>query len=289
VRRAFVVAAILCLAGCGGSTAAATVHSSPSPALGGHIAVGGVPRTYVAFKPPYLSAAQAAPLVIALHGYTVDAGWMESTTRYDELAKTAGFVVVYPQGIGNSWNAGACCGQNNYDDVAFMRALITHLMSSANIDPKRVFVAGMSNGGMMAQRLACELSDRITAVASVSGSLMTDSCHPSRAISVMEMHGTADSIVPYNGGPKGGLGKIPPTLSVMKQWAGLDGCAPTPVMTQSGIMTTSQWTGCRDGSSVVLDAIVGENHTWFNAQSMQGEPEATQVTWDFFSHAPPLL
>jgi polyhydroxybutyrate depolymerase len=283
------VAATLSLAGCGGSTAAATTLASPSPTQIGHVTVGGQSRSYVVYRPLSLARKQTVPLVIALHGYMVDSTWMETTTHYDDLAKTAGFVVLYPQGNSNSWNAGTCCAQNHDDDVGFIRAVIDRLMSIGGIDRARIFVTGMSNGGAMAQRLACELSDRITAVASVSGSLLIDACNPSRAISVMEMHGTLDSLVPFEGGSTRGLGSFPPTMSIMKRWAALDGCAAAPTVTQSGLASLSTWTGCRDGSSVVLDAIAGADHSWFAPENMPGQPDATHVTWDFFSHSPPLL
>jgi polyhydroxybutyrate depolymerase len=275
-------------AACGGSAAPAPSRSSPSPVQRGSITVGGLERTYVLFQPLSLDPKQMVPLVIALHGYTVSATWMEETTHFDALAERAGFVVVYPQGTGNSWNAGTCCGNNNNDDVGFIKALIDKVVRTAHIDPKRVYATGMSNGGFMAQRLACELSAQITAVASVSGSLVTASCAPSRAISVLEIHGTEDQTVPYQGGSIAGIGALPPTMSLMKRWASLDGCATTPALSQSGITTTYTWSPCRDGSSVVLDAVAGGGHSWFGPEAMPGSPDATQVAWTFFSQSPPL-
>lgn len=282
------VVGLVGFAACGGPTAPAPSRSSPSPVQRGSITVAGLERTYVLFQPLSLDPKQVVPLVIALHGYTVSATWMEETTHFDALAEKAGFVVVYPQGTGNSWNAGTCCGNNNNDDVGFFKALIDKLVRTANIDPKRIYATGMSNGGFMAQRLGCELSAQITAVASVSGSLVTASCAPSRAISVLEIHGTEDQTVPYQGGSIAGIGALPPTMSLMKRWASLDGCAATPALSQSGITTTYTWTPCRDGSSVVLDAVAGGGHSWFGPDAMPGSPDATQVAWTFFSQSPPL-
>ncbi|HEV2035134.1 MAG TPA: PHB depolymerase family esterase [Candidatus Dormibacteraeota bacterium] len=276
------------IAACSQSTPALPSRSSRSPAQTGSITFAGGARTYVLFQPLSLDPKQLAPLVIALHGYTVDKTWMEGTTHFDTLAEKAGFEVVYPQGTGNSWNAGSCCGNNKNDDVGFIKALIDKLVRTAHIDPKRVYATGMSNGGFMAQRLACELSAQITAVASVSGSLVTESCNPSRAISVLEIHGTEDQTVPFQGGPIAGIGALPPTISLMKRWASLDGCAAAPAVTQSGITTRYVWTPCRDGSSVVLDAIAGGGHSWFGPEAMPGSPDATQTVWDFFSKSPPL-
>lgn len=273
---------------CGGSVTNRAPSLSPSAIQNATLTVNGEMRSYTVFTPPSLDPKQLHPLVVALHGYTVDSTWMEPNTHFEEQAKQGGFIVVYPQGLNNSWNAGSCCGNNRTDDVAFMRDLIDRLIGDGHVDPKRVFVTGMSNGGAMAQRLACDLADRIAAVASVSGSLLIASCSPSRAISVMEMHGTADSLVPYKGGSTPGLGHFLPTMSIMQGWANLDGCATTPAVAQSGITTTYTWTGCRDGTGVVLEAIAGEDHTWFAPENMPGEPDATQVTWNFLSHAPSL-
>jgi polyhydroxybutyrate depolymerase len=240
------------------------------------------------YRPISLNANQPAPLVIAMHGYTVDAGWMETTSHFDDLAAKAGFVVVYPQGRSDAWNAGLCCGQDSEDDVTFIKDLVDKLVLLGYVDPKRVFATGMSNGALMAQRLACELADHITAVASVSGSLVTDPCTPSRAISVLEMHGLEDNLVPYEGGKVAGLTTFPPTMSNMQHWATLDGCAAGPAATKEGITTTYTWSSCRDGSTVILDAIAGAGHSWFSPVNQTGEPDASQVVWDFFSHAPPL-
>jgi polyhydroxybutyrate depolymerase len=221
-----------------------------------------------------------SPLVLALHGYTQDASRLEATTHFNDEAAQAGFVVAYPRGIGQSWNAGSCCGSaqsENIDDVKFIGQLIDRLVKGGQADPKRVFATGLSNGGMMVYRLACELSDRLAAVASVSGAMVTDACNPTRPISVLEIHGTQDAIVPFEGGPTV-LGPVPSTISTMKRWAGIDGCAADAQINQSGIVRTMTWTPCRDGTAVTLDAVNGLGHSWFSA-----EPNATKVVWEFFS------
>jgi len=133
--------------------------------------VDGLVRSYTLVRPLVPHPGQLVPLVVAIHGYTVDSTWMEKTTQFDELAKSARFIVVYPQGLNNSWNAGSCCGDNHNADVAFIRELLDRLVADDQVNPNRVLVTGMSNGGMMAHRLACDLSDRILAIASVSGAL----------------------------------------------------------------------------------------------------------------------
>jgi len=268
-------------------TLAAQTDSSTSHQLG-YMTVGGVQRAYVIVRPAAVDPAHPAPLVVALHGYTLNSAWMESNTGFDQEGSRAGFVVVYPQGIKNSWNAGACCGHNTGNDVVFIRDLIDRLVGYGGVDPRRVFVTGMSNGAAMAQRVACELADRVTAVASVSGSLLVDPCVPSRPISVLEIHGIDDSVIPFRGGFTSGLGEFPSTMSVMETWERVDGCADSPAVTRSGITTITTWGGCRGGAIVALDAITGGNHVWFGPKYARGEPDATQTTWDFFSRVPPL-
>src|SRR5205807_4068995 len=137
---------------------------------------------------------QALPLVIAMHGYTQGAVELEAMTQLDAAAAKEAFAVIYPQGIGSSWNAGSCCGvaqSQRIDDVEFMRQVIDKLVSEGDVDPKRVFATGFSNGGMMAHRLAGDLADKLAAVASVSGSLVTP-CRPSRPVSALEIHGIDD-------------------------------------------------------------------------------------------------
>jgi polyhydroxybutyrate depolymerase len=281
----------LCLAACGGSTLQAQSARSPltSPSLipsgMSSITVDGVLRTYIMFRPASLDPSQPAPLVLALHGWTSAAALLEARSHFDDLATTAGFEVVYPQGVNNAWNAGWCCGGAQTDDVAFIEALIDKLVAGGGVDRKRVFVTGMSNGAMMAQRLACEATGRFAAVASVAGALVIGACTPSRPISVLEMHGTADTAIAYEGG---GLANFMPTMSNLQRWASLNGCSSTAANAKSGITTTYTWSGCQGGSKVVLMAITGAGHNWFNAASdgLPGEPDASQTVWDFFTHAP---
>jgi polyhydroxybutyrate depolymerase len=280
---------ILGAVACGASVASPKPTATPSAVKQATLTIDGLKRTYLLFRPSTRGSLPPAPLLLALHGYFDDASGMELTTSLDDKAATGGFVVVYPEGIDQSWNAGTCCGDaqsRNIDDVSFIRQLIDRLVHDGYIDPKRVFVTGVSNGGMMAYRLGCELSDRIAAVASVSGALVMGACNPMRPISVLEMHGTEDSVVPFNGGVAVGTTPVPPMTSIMAAWASIDGCATGPTVTQSGITKTTEWTSCRGGAVVVLDAVIGAGHGWFGQVGVLGEPSATKVVWDFFSHLP---
>jgi polyhydroxybutyrate depolymerase len=286
----------IALTACAGSVALPTDNVSPIPSASASpsasqlsLTVNGQKRIYFLFRPATLPAQRLVPLVIAMHGYTQNAVELESLTHFDQLAEKGGFVVVYPQGVQDSWNAGNCCGEaqsEKRDDVAFVRQLIAQLVQEDNIDPKHVYATGLSNGGLMANRLACDLAAEIVAIASVSGSLGTP-CHPTRPVSVLEMHGTEDPLLPMAGGSSPGLGTFPPTMSVMSQWARLDGCAPRSVVTQSGATKMTGWRSCRARTAVVLDTITGGGHEWFGSDgSLPGEPDATAVIWSFFSSVP---
>lgn len=276
---------------CGGSNPAASsspaakVSASPTPGTG-FLSYQGIKREYLLVRPAGLSMSKAVPMVIAMHGYTSYAAEMEYMSNFDQVAAENGFVVVYPLGLGRSWDAGWCCARNTYDDVGFISALIDKLAGEQDIDRTRILATGMSNGAMMAQRLGCQLAGKITAVVSVSGSLLVDECHPSRPISVMEMHGDADDLVPLKGGRTPGIGTFRPTMAVMQEWASLDGCAATPATADDTSATTYTWSPCQAGTKVVLEVVKGGGHAWFGQST--GEPDASRLGWAFLTQAPPL-
>lgn len=273
-----------------GSCPSSTPTGTSSPSPGGPqqviLCVGGLERTYYVLFPSNRTG--PLPLVLALHGYTQSAGLLEFQSGLDNEAAVGGFVLAYPEGIGRSWNAGSCCAdahRRNVDDVAFIKQVIDQLVSGGRVDPKRVFATGISNGGMMDYRLACELSDRIAAIASVSGALMADKCSPAKTASVLEMHGTDDSVVPIGGGTLAGVGTFPPTMSTIERWVSIDGCAADPTTSDTDITTTQAWTGCRDGSTVVLVIVKGGGHTfWFDG--IPAQLNVNQHIWDFFKSVP---
>lgn len=285
--RVALLLVVLALTACG-SGSSAGVASSPTPREPQPVTldVGGLERTYYVLFPANRTG--RLPLVLALHGYTQSVGGLESGTDLNDEAAVDGFVLAYPEGISQSWNAGGCCADaraRNIDDVAFIKHVIDQLVSGGRVDPKRVFATGLSNGGMMDYRLACELSDRIAAIASVSGALEVDSCSPARTVSVLEMHGTDDSQVPIGGGTLAGLGTFPPTMSTMKRWVGIDGCTANPTFSKTDITETTTWTGCRDGSSVVLVVVNGGGHTFW-LDHVPAQLNVNEYIWAFFSKVP---
>ena len=273
------------LGACGGAAAPSARSSSPSPSAVQHrsLSVDGQKRTYRLFRPASIDPTRPVALVFVLHGSTLSGDEIASTSHFDDQAKTSGFIAAYPDGLGGAWQAGGDFGTSEAD-VIFIGRLLDRLMTDFAIDRTRVFVAGVSLGGMMAYRLACELSDRIAAIASISGSMFVDECHPGRPVSILEMHGTDDSFVPYAGG-RSGLRYFPATASIIQRWVTLDGCPGDPSVSSSGITKTSTWKGCRNRTAVKLDTVQDGRHTWFGStfDAVDGEPDANAEIWDFFS------
>lgn len=184
-----------------------------------------------------LSDGGPAPLLFVLHGF---GGTAEGMREYAGLEAAldntldTGVIVVYPNGSGSeeglpqSWNAGGCCPFAIYDmvdDVAFFDQLIESLTAQYDIDTDHVWVAGHSNGGMMAYRLACELSNRITAIGVAAGALMIESCSPSRGVSALHVHGDLDAVVPIAGGETAGI-VFPSANDSFERFVRANGCEP---------------------------------------------------------------
>jgi polyhydroxybutyrate depolymerase len=258
-------------------------------------------RTYTVHLPRGIGDEHAFPLVIVLHGGGGNSEHAARMSGFSALADQENFIVVYPNGTGRlgevllTWNAGNCCGyalDNNVDDVGFIRALIEKLQREYPIDAKRVYATGMSNGGMMSYRLACELSDKIVAIAPVAGALNVE-CKPTAPISVIAFHGTADQHVLFEGGaPKVKADPHPredkSVAYAMNFWAQHNRCAATPKRDERGNIIHDTYTNCADGTAVELYAIKGEGHTWPGGKSWLGgdqptqEISATKVMWEFF-------
>ena len=141
------------------------------------------------------------PLVLDFHGYLGSSGEQATFSQITPAADAAGVAIVLPQGVGNSWNGGACCGQaasEDIDDVGFIRALVDAMDMHVCFDAARVYAMGMSNGGYISNRLGCEAADVFAAIGPVAGMIQIpfEECQPSRPVPVMHFHGTADLIVP---------------------------------------------------------------------------------------------
>ena len=251
-------------------------QSTPS----GTIVSGGLTREYKLYVPASYRAGTPVPLLFNLHGFGSNNLEQEAYGDFRPIADTANFIIVHPNGAINAlgardWNTFSAPGSGGVDDVAFLSALLDRLRTEYSINPNRVYSTGMSNGGFMSYELACKLSSRIAAVASVTGSITTARlavCTPQHPTPVLQIHGTADATVPYEGGGFFGFAPIP---TVVEYWRQFNGAAATPVVTQLPNTSTtdfstverSVWRGGRNGSEVQLLRIIGGGHTWPGANT----------------------
>lgn len=291
---ALVIAALVsaaCGAGSGGESASSP---PPGPAVRhGELDVGGTLRSYRLFVPTTLDRRQAVPLLVVLHGGDNSVEDMVETTRFDHAASVGNFVVAYPEATRRAWNAGRCCGsapERGVDDMGFLSRLVEVLEAEQPVDPDRVWMTGVSNGAMMAYRFACERADQVDAIASVAGSVMVDECRPSRPVSVLELRGSDDPLIPFEGGQPAvpelqGIIPYRSALEVAEQWANLNGCPSGPVVSGDEIVTTTVWDDCAMGTAVRLVRVEGGGHVWF-APGLGGGNEAidaTEAITDFLS------
>ena len=265
--------------------------AAPRPAAGtspGTLTSGGEPRRYRLHVPPGAAAGAPLPLVVNLHGYNSDAAQQEALSRMSAQADAAGFVAVYPEGRGEParWAFGS--GAEAADDVQFIRDLVRQIEAQLPIDPRRVYVTGISNGAELGYRLMCDAADTFAAAALVAGGYPPfRDCRPARPVPVVAFHGTADRLLPYEGQPPALL----PVHEWAAGWAARNGCAPAPAVTlQRGEVTGETWGGCREGAGVVLYTIAGKGHSWpgsaMPAAITTRDVDATDVIWAFFAAHP---
>ncbi len=260
--------------------------------------LGGKTRTFVVHVPPAYDPSKPTPLVLNFHGYRMTPKLEEWLTSMSTTADADGFILVYPEGTGSplGFNAGGCCGDakdDRVDDIGFTRAMLDRLEADLCVDPARVFATGMSNGGFMSHRVACELSDRIAAVAPVAGVNASPTCAPTRAVSVLDFHGVTDPTVAYDGNAKRGW---PSVNDSVNGWAARDGCTgPTLVTSITDDVHCVTHTQCRDGAEVALCMILDGGHTWPGGKDVPfilGQGKTTHAVsgndliWQFFQKHP---
>jgi polyhydroxybutyrate depolymerase len=266
-------------------------------------------RQYKVHVPPGYDAKKPAPLVFCIHGLAQNAVMFCVTgAAMNDKSDQAGFILVMPNGYQNSWNAGTCCGGAStakLDDVALFRAILAEVAKHVNVDFRRVYATGLSNGAYMSYRLACDAADVFAAVAPAAGAVGKNdigggtnpasdftTCTPASHVSILDMHGTSDPLIPYS--------LQAPSLSI---FASANGCTtsttPAPAPPSGGDTTCVSYTGCATGSSVIGCSINGGGHCWFgspdcgtgggaigaavvgaNSDTMKD----TDAVWDFFSH-----
>jgi polyhydroxybutyrate depolymerase len=294
--------AVTALSGCGGAAAhVADPPAAPVLPVGSSahsIEVGGVSRTYLVYRPASLPA--KVPLVVMLHGGFGSASQAEKSYGWDAEADREHFVVAYPDGLGRAWNTGGgCCGtpgKTNADDTGFITAMVSAIGRQVPVDAARVYATGISNGGIMTYTLACRTA--IFAAIGPDSATELGSCPAPHPLSVIHIHGTADTRIPYQGGEGQGVAHIdgPSVPSLNARWRGVDHCA-SPAVRTAGVVTTSTAT-CPAGHAVELITIAGAGHQWPGAASrpvlqrlLGTDPpstalNATQVIWQFFAAQP---
>lgn len=299
LRPPAVLAAILAvavLAGCSASPAAtptasgcdATPSLEPGTSTPLSVMVDGTTRSYTVHVPATLAPTRPAPLILAFAGYRMPIGQLEQLTALDD----SDAVVVYPQpastAVGTGWQGAPY--SSGADDVAFTSALLDDVASRLCIDAKRVFAAGISNGGGFVSLLSCALPERIAAFAVVSGAIYPATnapCPSGPPVPVIEFHGTADDVIPYDGGTRHDATVAPVSLW-LSQVATRNGCASDPRSdTVAPGVKRQTWTGCRDRGALVHHRIDGGGHVWpGGAGSNQTAFAATPLIETFFTAHP---
>jgi polyhydroxybutyrate depolymerase len=270
------LSALVLVAICTGSVCWTCAHWSGSipGAVEGRLEHGGRTRTFLSIVP---EGPGPFPVVLALHGRLGTGTQMLKLSGLAPLGQRERFMVVAPDGIGRSWADGrntSPASKEGVDDVGFLVALVESLVAKGQVDPSRVYVVGMSNGGFMALTLACRTPERFAAAGSVTGFMGFDfaaACAPSRPVPIMIVAGDTDPIGPYQGGElEGGRGRILGAEATFARWRELNGCTAEPTVSplsdadpdDGTRIERREVTGCRDGSAVRLDVVRGGGHTW---------------------------
>ncbi len=249
----------------------------PLPSEGRTVVVGGRTRSYRLHRPPPSISTGPLPLVVVLHGGFGSGAQAEQAYGWDALADRHGFVVAYPDGVGRSWNAGWCCGparDQDVDDVGFIEAVIEEVSAGfppgspaeGRIDQQRVYATGVSNGAMLAYRLACELPGRLAAIGPVAGTMVCECPRPA-PVSILHIHGLEDRNIPFAGGvgPRALERRPRPSVpSVIEYWRRGAGCGPARVSESHPVRTeTAVGPG---GIEVALITLAGVGHVWPGSQ-----------------------
>ncbi|HMT28137.1 MAG TPA: PHB depolymerase family esterase [Bacteroidia bacterium] len=263
----------------------------------GSITWDGITRDYIVYLPTSYTPGSALPLVFVLHGFTQTANTIMTVSDFNTVAEANNFIAVYPQGVNNGWNTNTGFpGGSTADDVGFIGALIDEMHTLYTVDTNRVYSCGFSAGGYMSHRLACESSRCFAAIASVSGTMTNNAfnyCAPSKNMPVMQIHGTSDAVVNYNGGFGGKS-----VDDVINLWVANNSCPTSPTVTLLPDINTTDgstveqniFEPCTDSATVVLLKVVGGGHQWPGTNSLLGgigninrDILASEEIWSFFS------
>ena len=263
---------------------------------------GGKERSYLTYRAPDLHL--PAPTVIVLHGGGGDAQRMAHYNQFGTFAKTHGILAVYPNAVDGFWNDGRKDERGaTSDDVGFLEKLVRQLIAKGLADPSHIYLTGMSNGGMMALRMACRAPGLFAAVAVVAASQPEDVSCPAKPLPILMINGTDDGIVPYAGGPVGmgrvDRGRVIGHRKTLSLWEKVNGCSgpgqtkPLPDTASDGMTSTETKFDCPANAPVVGITVRGGGHSW--PGSSQGliarwllgpvtqDFSANDAIWDFFS------
>lgn len=285
---------------------AGTAEADPDGLVRRTIITGGIERSFYMHEPAQ-SLPGTRPLVLVLHGGGGNGKISAIMSGFNPKADAEGFLVVYPNGSGRfgedrllTWNAGHCCAyamRERVNDVGFISELIDELVRRDCVDRKRVYVTGMSNGGMMSFRIGRELSHKVAAIAPVVGAMFGDETPPAMPMPVLMFNSRTDKAVPFEGGPAGVRGgravadaDLKPVALALDFWARANRCAPPPAVAREPGVTITRYESCAGGARVVLYALEGGGHSWPGGRSSgrggADEPDpnvhATDLMWDFF-------
>ncbi len=276
------------------------------------LTVNGLKRSYHLYIPAMYREETTVPLIIALHGGGGTGKKVDKLFRLNSLADQYGFIAVYPDAFDHHWNDGRGVKKyqsqrENIDDVAFIATMIDAIAGDFNIDAKRVYVMGASNGAMMSFRLGCELAPKIAAMAPVIGSMpvnLVSRCNPANPVPMIMINGTDDPLVPFEGGYvhvfRKKLGRVTSVRQTIEFWAARNGCSPRPQIRmepdadrEDGTrVQKSVYSQCTDGADVILYTIQGGGHTWpggyqylpeFLIGKTSRELDASETIWNFFN------
>lgn len=267
------------------------INSSVYPQITASFIHGGISRSYIVYTPESYVSGQSLPLLLCLHGLTQTGSGIMEFSDFNTIADTGNFIVAYPNGVGNAWNVGFT-GGSTADDEGFLDALIDTLHHQFNIDLKRIYSTGFSNGGFMSYRLACELSNRIAAIAPVAGTMTLNAlsqCTPSRSVPVLHIHGTSDYVVLYNGGY--GNASVQQTIDY---WNDFNYCPANAIIVnlpdlipEGSTVTRYTWSPCNDEVAVELLKVNNGGHTWPGSVGVTGvgitnrDISASSEIWNF--------
>lgn len=253
----------------------------------------GQARTSVVYLPASYNAANKYPIVLVLHGLTQSGSSIRSYSQFDAVADSGKFIAIYPDGLNASWNA--TIGTASPNDAGYLNALIDSVIAKYSVNTNRIYSCGFSNGGYMSHRLACEYANRFTAIASVSGTMWDATfvaCNPTKAVPVLQIHGTSDLVVSYNGSVASGKS----VADVLNFWVAKNTCNTSPsaanladIVAEGSTVSRITYNACANGTFTELLKIQNGGHTWPSAIGLSGIGNTNQdingarEIWKFFS------